>query len=128
VRQSTLIAGKIGEDAAVSFLKRSDYTIVERNFRLRNGEIDIIVLDPSTGSGMNQTLVFVEVKTREGNRFGTPLEAITYFKLKYLIRTATVYSSMHPKLPKSLRIDAIAVWIGKDREILDIEHTKNISQ
>jgi len=125
VRQSTLIAGKIGEDAAVSFLNRLKYHIVERNFRLRNGEIDIIAIDPSTKPN---TLVFIEVKTREGNKFGTPLESITYFKLKYLIRTATVYSSFHPKLPQSLRIDAISVWLGVNGEVLDIEHTKNISQ
>lgn len=125
MRQSTLIAGRIGEDAAVSFLLKLQYQIVERNFRLRNGEIDIIAIDPTTSP---QTLVFIEVKTREGNKFGTPLEAIHYFKLKYLTRTAMVYSTMHPKLPKSLRLDAVAVWIGKEKEILDIEHTKNISQ
>lgn len=125
MRQSTLIAGKIGEDAACSFLRKLGYTIVERNFRLRNGEIDIIAIDSSTTP---DTLVFVEVKTREGEKFGTPLEAITYFKLKFLIRTATVYSSLHPKLPKNLRIDAISVWIGRNQEVLDVEHVKNISQ
>lgn len=109
------------------FLEKKGYLIVERNFRTRNGEIDIVAIDPSTGSGQ-ATLVFVEVKTREGNAYGTPLEAITYFKLKFLIRTATFYSATHPRLPKGLRIDAIAVSLGANGEVLDIEHVKNISQ
>jgi putative endonuclease len=128
VKPSTLIAGKKGEDLAAAYLEKKGYGIVERNFRTRNGEIDIVALDPSTGSGKNQTLVFIEVKTREGNSFGTPLEAITFFKLKFLIRTATVYSTTHPRLPKGLRIDAIAVSLGPDGEMIDIEHVKNISQ
>lgn len=125
VRRNTLIRGKIGEDAACSFLSHHHYSIVERNFRLRNGEIDIIAIDYSTKP---ETAVFVEVKTREGEAFGTPLEAITSFKLMYLIRTAQVYSMMHPQLPKSLRIDAIGVWLGPNREILHIEQMKNITQ
>lgn len=128
MRPSTLIAGKKGEDLATAFLEKKGYGIVERNFRTRNGEIDIVAIDPSTGSGQDQTLVFIEVKTREGNAFGTPLEAITYFKLKFLIRTATFYSASHPRLPKGLRIDAIAVSLGPSGEMLDIEHVKNISQ
>jgi len=125
VRPSNLIAGKRGEDLATAFLEKKGYGIVERNFRTRNGELDIIAIDQSEKPS---TLVFVEVKTREGNAFGTPLEAITYYKLKFFIRTATFYSSTHPRLPKSLRIDAIAVSLGPNGEVLDIEHVKNISQ
>lgn len=125
MKQSTLVAGKKGEDAAASYLLKKHFTIVERNYRLRNGEIDIIALDQRSRP---HSLVFVEVKTRVGDSFGTPLESITYYKLKYLVRTATFYSSAHPKLPQSLRIDAISVYIGKEGEILDIEHVENISQ
>lgn len=126
-----MIAGKRGEDLATAFLEKKGYGIVERNFRTRNGEIDIVAIDPSTrsgASGQDQTLVFVEVKTREGEEYGTPLEAITYFKLKFLIRTAIFYSASHPRLPKGLRIDAVAVLLGSNGEVLDIEHVKNISQ
>lgn len=125
MRPSTLIAGRKGEDLATAFLEKKGYGIVQRNFRTRNGEIDIIAIDQSDKP---PTLVFVEVKTREGNAFGTPLEAINYYKLKFLIRTAMVYSTMHPKLPKGLRIDAIAVSLGPGGEMIDIEHVKNISQ
>ncbi len=122
---SNLIFGKRGEDAACVFLQKKGYIIIERNFRIRNGEIDIIALDKTTKS---ETLVFVEVKTRESNAFGTPLEAINYYKLKFLIRTATFYSMTHPKLPQSLRIDAISVLLGAREELYEIEHIKNISQ
>ncbi|MDP3941031.1 MAG: YraN family protein [bacterium] len=125
MRPSTLILGKIGEEYATNCLEKIGYGIVERNFRLRNGEIDIVAIDQKEKP---PTLVFVEVKTREGNAYGTPLEAITYYKLKFLIRTAMVYSTMHPRLPKALRIDAIAVSVGPNNELLDIEHVKNISQ
>lgn len=125
MRPSTIIAGKKGEDLATVFLEKKGYGIVERNFRTRNGEIDIVAIDQSEKTPI---LVFIEVKTREGNAFGTPLEAITYFKLKFLIRTAMVYSTTHPRLPKGLRIDAIAVSLGPDGEMIDIEHVKNISQ
>lgn len=125
MRPSTLIAGKRGEDLATAFLEKKGYGIVERNFRTRNGEIDIVAIDQSEKA---PTLVFIEVKTREGNAYGTPLEAITYFKLKFLIRTALVYSTTHPRLPKGLRIDAIAILLGPDGEMIDIEHVKNISQ
>lgn len=125
MRVSTLIAGKIGEDYAASYLEKKGYGIVERNFRTRNGEIDIVAIDQSENP---PTLVFIEVKTREGNVYGTPLEAITYYKLKFLTRTALVYSATHPKLPKGLRIDGIGVSVGANNELLDIEHVKNISQ
>lgn len=120
-----MISGKIGEDYAASYLEKKGYGIVERNFRIRNGEIDIVAIDQSEKP---PTLVFVEVKTREGNAFGAPLEAITYYKLKFLIRTATFYSVTHSWLPKGLRIDAVAVSIGPNAELLDLEHVKNISQ
>jgi putative endonuclease len=125
VRLSTLISGKIGEDYATRYLEKKGYGIVERNFRIRNGEIDIIAIDSSDST---PTLVFVEVKTREGNSFGAPLEAITYYKLKFLIRTASVYSTLHPRLPKALRMDAIAITLGPNHELLTLEHVENISQ
>lgn len=125
MRPSTLIAGKIGEDYAYSYLAKKGYRIVERNFRTRNGEIDIIAIDQSTKP---ETLIFVEVKTRESNAYGTPLEAINYYKLKFLIRTAMYYATTHPKLPQSLRIDAIAIMLTPNGELIDLQYTRNISQ
>lgn len=110
---------RLGEDAACNFLKKLGYKIIDRNFRVGYGEIDIIAID-------NNVLVFVEVKTRSSDNFGTPFEAITPWKLRPLIRTAQFYKQTHKNLPDSLRIDAIGVKvIGADIE--SIEHIKNIT-
>jgi putative endonuclease len=110
----------IGENAAVDFLKKKGYLIIERNFRKRYGEIDIIAIK-------DNVLVFIEVKTRKSKQFGTPLEAITYWKLRELKRMAEYYSLTHPKLPKALRIDGVGVLLDKDNEVAAIEHVENIS-
>ena len=114
------IYGTKGEDLAVSFLEKKGYKIIERNYRMRGGEIDIIALD-------NDTLAFIEVKARSTEEFGSPLEAITYRKLKTLTKTAQFYKIKHPKLPDMLRIDAVAISFDKNYEIKSIELVKNIS-
>lgn len=138
--------GKKGEDIAVEYLKKKGYKILERNFRKGYGEIDIIALEqkPSTSShqrragrqkfslserseSMGSVLVFVEVKTRTNNTYGSPLESITSWKLRPLIKTAQYYSMLHPELPKELRIDAIAVVLNPELKVRNIEHVKNIS-
>ena len=110
---------KFGEDKACEYLKKLNFKIIERNFRKGYGEIDIIALD-------KDVLVFIEVKTRTSDKFGTPLEAITYWKLKSLIKTAQYYKMTHPNLPESLRIDAVSVLLN-GQEVQDIELTRNIS-
>lgn len=110
----------IGEDTACKFLKKKGYKIIERNFRKGYGEIDIVALQ-------GRTLTFVEVKTRTSNAYGTPIEAISYYKLKSLIKTAQFYSHLHPELPNALRIDAISVMLDHSNNPVNIEHIENIS-
>lgn len=114
-----------GEGKACEYLRKNGYKIIERNFRKGYGEIDIIATDKSSGSG-EKILVFVEVKTRTSDQFGSPLESITPWKLKTLIKTAQYYKMTHPKLPDSLRMDAVSVTL-LDGQIKKIEHIKNIS-
>lgn len=116
---------KLGEDKACEYLKKLGFKIIERNFRKRYGELDIVAVDPSAGSG-REVLCFVEVKTRTSNQFGSPLEAINYWKLKSLIKTAQYYKMTHKNLPESLRVDAVSVKLfGK--EVESVELTKNIT-
>lgn len=116
---------KLGEDRACEYLKKLGFKIIERNFRKGYGEIDIVAIDPSASSGQ-EVLVFAEVKTRTSDQYGSPLEAITYWKLKSLIRTAQFYKMTHRNLPESLRIDAVSVILnGQDVESIDL--TRNIS-
>ncbi len=109
----------LGENKACEYLRKLGFKIIERNFRKGYGEIDIVALD-------KDVLAFIEVKTRTSNQFGTPLEAITYWKLRSLIRTAQYYKMTHPNLPESLRIDAVSVILN-GQDVQSIELTKNIS-
>ena len=120
MRTNKQIYGAKGEDLAASFLEKKGYKIIERNYHMRGGEIDIIALD-------SDTLVFIEVKARSTEEFGSPLEAITYRKLKTLTKAAQFYKIKHPKLPDMLRIDAVAITFDKNYEINSIELIKNIS-
>lgn len=113
--------GKFGEDAAVGYLKKLGYKIIERNFKARYTELDIIALD-------KDTLVFIEVKTRVGMKFGLPQEAITRYKLSALTRSAYYYRLLHPKLPESLRIDVVSILFSSDENVQKIELFKNITR
>jgi len=96
--------GNQGEDIACDFLKKKGYKIVERNFRIRGGEIDIIALEDSA-------LVYIEVKTRKNYNYGRPEEAVTLRKIKFIERTAKFYRNnrKYLKLPDLERIDVVSV-------------------
>lgn len=114
--------GKCGEDIATKYLLHKGYKIIERNYRIRNGEIDIIAID-----NKEKALVFVEVKTRSSDEFGSPFDAIHFHKLKALLNAALVYKQKKPHLPELLRIDAIAVILDHKEAIKTIEHRTNVS-
>ena len=76
--------GETGEKIAADFLSEQGYKIIERRYRCRMGEIDII-------AGQGETLVFVEVKTRRGMGYGSPAEAVGCAKQAKIIRTAQFY-------------------------------------
>lgn len=110
---------RLGENIATKHLQGLGYKIIEKNFRKGYGEIDIIAIDKNT-------LVFIEVKTRKSNQFGTPFEAITKYKIKALEKTALFYKKLHPKLPEDLRIDAISVELDSKNNPSNIELIQNI--
>lgn len=110
---------RLGEEIATEFLTKKGYQIIDRNFRKGYGEIDIVSIH-------GNILVFVEVKTRSTNLYGGAIEAISYSKLKSLIRTCEYYKMLHPKLPQALRIDAILIDL-ENNEPKNIQHIENIS-
>ncbi|MCQ9367771.1 YraN family protein [Brevibacterium sp. 91QC2O2] len=97
--------GRTGEDLATAFLEAKGWEIVQRNWRCRLGEIDIVARE-------GRTLVFVEVKTRTSVRSGHPLEAIGYSKLQRLRRLAGAWLSEHRTWEPQIRIDAIGIVLG----------------
>lgn len=103
-KRPTGAQGKLAEDYAVKLLLRNDYKVIDRNFRSKIGEIDIIAIK-------NNCLIFAEVKARWSQKFGKPEEAVTSSKLWKIGRTGEYYSLLHPDLPKKLRIEVVALEI-----------------
>ena len=116
---NNLNLGKKGEEIAAKFLKAKGFKIIETNFRIRGGEIDIIAVE-------DQTLVYVEVKTRTTNQFGSPEEAVTPNKIKFLKRSAKFYRNARKNLPDLERIDVISIDFSKSKTAL-VKHIKNIT-
>ena len=112
--------GRKGEAQAVLFLQKLGFKIIEKNFKKPQGDIDIVALD-------GQTLVFIEVKTRSSHAYGSPLESITPWKIRLLIKNAQFYKLLHPKLPESLRIDVVSVDYAGNATTPKIELIKNIT-
>ncbi len=118
--------GNRGEEFAVEFLTSQGFQIVERNFRIRGGEIDIIAIETDSRTE-EKTLVFVEVKTRSSGDYGTPLEAIGYYKIRALIKASQFYKMKHPGMPDLMRIDAVSVLVNDEGQLMDVELVKNIT-
>lgn len=136
MKKDNIKKGMIGEEAAVTYLKKKGYQIVERNYRTRYGEIDIICehQGPHKGSEplccsplcAEPTLVFVEVKTKTGERFGEPWEMVDRRKLEQVKRIATMYLK-NKRLGEPLcRIDVVGVWLDGSEKVEKLEHWENV--
>src|SRR5258708_29297123 len=110
--------GRLGERLASDSLEERGYRIIERNFRCRSGEIDLVAEE-------GQDLVFVEVKTRRGTSRGLPEEAITSRKARKLQEVAFYYLDAQNLPDCSWRIDVVAVQFsstGRLEEIRVYQH------
>jgi putative endonuclease len=106
--------GRLGEAAAEAALERGGLKIVARRFRLRSGEIDLI-------AERGDLVVFVEVKTRRGSRYGAPAEAVTHVKRERMARAALVFLCRTQWLDRRVRFDVVEVYADGDR-ILRVRH------
>jgi len=106
--------GAFGERVAAAHLEAKGYRIRARNFRCREGEIDIVAED-------GDCLVFVEVRTRRGDAFGTPAESVTVAKERRLLTVARAYLQEHPDVPANQRIDVVGIELSKGR-LLAVQH------
>jgi len=108
--------GNTGENLAVNFLENHGYKILEKNFRIRAAEIDII-------AEKDNTIIFVEVKTRSNIRKGTPAEAVNLRKQKKIIEAASVFLQDEKYFDKACRFDVIEILsAGKDFKVNHIEN------
>jgi len=110
--------GDFGERVAARCLLGKGYRILERNHRVREGEIDII-------AQMGGTVAFVEVRTRRGGRMGCAAESITPVKAARLVTLAEAYAADHPDLPEGRRIDLIAIDFARDGRLVSLQHFEN---
>src|SRR5262245_51582059 len=94
--------GKIGEDLACEELQRRGYAILARRFRRRGGELDIVARD-------GRTIVFVEVKTREGCEFGAGAESVTLIKRRRMASVALDYMARHQLVECPCRFDVVSI-------------------
>lgn len=118
--------GRWGETVAAYHLEGRGYRILAHNVRTPCGEIDLVARQ----EGAAGCVVFVEVKTRTGEGFGLPEEAVDARKLEHLFRSAEIFLQEHPELAGlDWRIDVIAIQgrPGAKVEEMHIEHFENIS-
>lgn len=104
-KKETSKFGKTAENFAAGYLSSEGYKIIDRNFRSKFGEIDLIAIK-------DNKLILIEVKARTSDKFGLPEEAVTPSKIWKIARTAEYYSLLNPKLPKSLRIEVVSIQIA----------------
>ncbi len=99
--------GKKGEKLAVKFLKKKGYKVIKQNYKTRIGEIDIIAKD-------RETLVFIEVKTRESVEYGLPFEAVNRAKKKKIANVALLYLKKVKEIPPC-RFDIVSIYYEKGK-------------
>jgi putative endonuclease len=116
VNNSRQVLGKEGEKVAEQYLCQKGYRLVERNYRCAAGEVDLIVLD-------RRVVVFVEVKTRTDDRFGTPLEAVELRKQKKMIQAAQFFLSAKKLHEREARFDVVGISWPAGAPV--VEHIEN---
>lgn len=119
-KPSTRFIGNKAEDLACDFLKKHGYKILERNFLIRGGEIDIIARE-------KDILVFIEVKARYSHEYGLPIESITPWKIKALKKSALFYIQKINWGNNPYRIDLVGIDYVSSRDNPKIELIKNIT-
>ncbi|RKX55366.1 MAG: YraN family protein [Thermotoga sp.] len=114
MERNTSSKGKKAEDIAVRYLKSKGYKILDRNYRRRFGEIDVIAV-------RKKILVFIEVKYRKDTKWGYPFEAVDSDKIRKMELTANAYISNHTLRVKGYRFDVISI-IGDE----SITHMRDV--
>ncbi|MBU3091634.1 YraN family protein [Clostridium sp. CM028] len=113
--------GALGEDISENYLENLGYRILDKNFRCKCGEIDLIAINKGY-------ICFVEVKTRYGIHYGTPAESVTSSKQKKICKTAQVYISRKNIIDYNFRFDVVEVMLNNDNNNFLINHIEDAFQ
>ncbi len=111
--------GKIGEDAACEYLQSRGYLILERNFRSKFGEIDIV-------TRYKDKYIFVEVKTKTDDRTGKPFEAVGRNKINHIKRAVEFYLLSNKIKNVKLSIDVVSIMLDQSRKIKQLQHFQSV--
>ena len=110
--------GSYGETLARDFLINGGYNILDMNYRNKYGEIDIICRK-------NNLIIFCEVKSRYTNSFGNPIESVTYYKQKQIIKLSEIYLLYKKYHSHNVRYDIIEVIFNNQNASFKINHIKD---
>jgi putative endonuclease len=110
--------GRRGEEIAAAYLGGQGYQVLARNWRCPVGELDIVARE-------GETLAFVEVRTRRGDRYGTPEESITPAKQTKLVELAQTYLQEHGLADEKWRIDVVAVEMDRRGRVTRLNLIRN---
>lgn len=118
MKKFNLATGKIGEQIAKKYLEKNGYKIIEQNFKTKYAEIDLV-------ARQKNEIVFVEVRTKKGDLFGTPEDSLDKRKLRKLWLNAQGYVN-RVRWQGPYRIDAVCIVLKMDNTIERLEHYENI--
>jgi putative endonuclease len=113
------VTGKLGENLAETFLINKGYQIIDKNVTSHWGELDIV-------AKKQNTIVFVEVKTRRSETKGKLYESITYYKIKHLKRTIQAYITKNHFTNNKFSLDVITVLLNPDNSAKEIKHYEKV--
>ena len=113
--------GRLGEKLAGRFLRELGYQILTTNYRCRQGEVDIVARD-------GEEVVFVEVRTRRSQGFGTPQESLTRPKMRRLVATCQDYLQGYGGADTNWRIDLVSIRLNHGNRLEDIDHLRHAVQ
>ena len=116
--RATTEIGKLGEEIARKYLEERGYKIIEQNYRTRYSELDLIAYK-------DKWLVFVEVRTKIGEQFGSPEETLNKQKIQRLQRASAAYAVTN-RHKGQYRIDAVCIVLQPNQQVERINHYTNI--
>ncbi|MCP4652038.1 MAG: YraN family protein [Candidatus Omnitrophica bacterium] len=119
MKKENLEIGRKGEALAKKYLQKKGYRVIEQNHRTKYSEIDLIARHKGV-------LVFIEVRTKVGDQFGTPEESFNRKKINKLIWNAKAYITWKGYL-KQCRIDAVCIVLDCNKTLKRINHYRNIT-
>lgn len=113
--------GRLGEQYAYDHLKSRGFMVIDTNIRTKFGEIDIIATEQGK-------VHFVEVKTRIGDGYGKPYEAVTYYKMRHMLGSARIYTLQNGLSQHKLSLDVVSIVLHRDSTIKTLTFYENITQ